>query len=65
MTMITTIPIACFFCGIDSKYLIWLVVGIVMSMILSTVSFFIWSFHKQGKSTESVKYSIFSDDEDL
>lgn len=53
----------CFFCGVDSKYLIYFAGVFVASMVLATVSFFVWSCGKKGVSSEDVKYSIFEDEE--
>jgi len=55
---------ACFFCGVDSRALLYFFVVFVICVVLATLSFLLWASAKGDfANVEGVKYDIFNDPE--
>lgn len=59
-------PFACFFCGVDSKVLLYFVIAFVACTLLATIFFLLWAVSKGDFSNiEQTKYDILEDAEDI
>jgi hypothetical protein len=64
MNLPTSLFFACFFCGVDSRALLYFVLVFVLSIVLASVTFLIWSISKGDfRSIEGPKYDMFNDPE--
>ena len=55
---------ACFFCGVDSRVLLYFFLLFVFSVVFASLSFLIWAMTKGDfKNVEAAKYDIFNDPE--
>lgn len=55
--------VACFFCGVDSKVLMYFVVALVAFLVMGAVSLLLWSNGKGDfRRVEAPKYDILEDD---
>ena len=55
--------LACFFCGVDSKVLMYFVVALVLLLVMGAVSMLLWSSGKGDfRKVEAPKYDILDDD---
>jgi nitrogen fixation-related uncharacterized protein len=56
--------LACFFCGVDSRALLYFFLVLVISLVLASVAFLVWAISKGDfKNIESPKYDMFIDPE--
>jgi nitrogen fixation-related uncharacterized protein len=56
--------LACFFCGVDSKALLYFFLVFVISIVLSSAAFLFWAMSRGDfKSIENAKYDVFNDPE--
>lgn len=56
--------LACFFCGVDSKALLYFLLVFVVSIVLASLAFLIWAVAKGDfQDIEAAKYEIFNDPE--
>ncbi|HSH96014.1 MAG TPA: hypothetical protein VK968_17845 [Roseimicrobium sp.] len=59
-----TVSLACFFCGVDSRVLLYFFLMFVFSVVLASVAFLLWAMTKGDfKNVEEAKYAIFEDPE--
>lgn len=55
--------LACFFCGVDSKVLMYFVVALVLLLVMGAVSMLLWSSGKGDfRKVEAPKYDILDDE---
>jgi nitrogen fixation-related uncharacterized protein len=55
---------ACFFCGVDSRALLYFFVLFVASVILASIAFLVWAVSKGDfRNVERAKYDVFNDPE--
>jgi nitrogen fixation-related uncharacterized protein len=56
--------LSCFFCGVDSRALLYFFLVFVISMVLASAAFLIWSISKGDfERIENAKYDVFNDPE--
>jgi nitrogen fixation-related uncharacterized protein len=56
--------LGCFFCGVDSKALLYFFLVFVISIVLASLTFLAWAISKGDfRNVESAKYDIFNDPE--
>jgi hypothetical protein len=64
MNLMTPAFFACFFCGVDSRALLYFFLIFVLSVVFASVTFLVWSISKGDfRNIESPKYDIFNDPE--
>ena len=56
--------LACFFCGVDSRVLLYFFLVFVLSLVLGSLAFLVWAYGKgEFHQVERTKFDVFDDPE--